>query len=385
MANDFLSTVIEDQAGNNILSGNISYYIVGSTDLTDSSSSNPNQHIYIPPVQEVMGCYFIPYMTLDDFEHYQVTLKSKYLTYNEKNKYYYDNTDGEIVRRVYQMKTLGKIVADFEPNFITGTDIGGNFKWQNEGKLWLAPYHYGCIADGISTPINYSLSMIDTSKPTQRIRLRTALNTQGMYQLYIEGYRGDTLGMVYNAVTPGNVLPTSNSAYLNYIANNQNQIKAQYMTQMLSSGTNALTTMNPMSLVSGAVGMVNTAIAETSKQADLKGSGFTLNNVGSDTLYRMQQGDVLHREVFGLKERELSMIASYFHLYGYAQNQLMTPNFKSRKYWNYIKTQDVHLNCNSCPKEHLLKLKSIFDNGVTVHHVERTAMHSAYHKDNVEV
>ena len=365
-----------------------------SENLSGTSEESPNQNIYIPPVEEVMGCYFIPYLSKDvDFTCIKTTLKDKYLTYNQSNTFTYSTEESlRQINRVYNMKSQSKLVATFEPNFVNGTDIGGDFNWRNEGKLWLPPYHYGCISDGISNPINYSLSMIDTSKSLQTIRLRTALNTQGMYQLYIDGYRGDHTGLVYNVVTSGNVLPTSNSAYLNYIASNQNQIKAQYMNQMLSTGMGMmgnLATGNIMgatsSLVGGITGMVSTAITETAKQADLKGSGFTLNNVGSDTLYKLQQGDVLHREVFGLKERELGMIASYFHLYGYAQNQMMTPNYKSRKYWNYVKTSDVHLKCNSCPKEHLQQLKQIFDNGVTVHHVERTGMHSAYHKDNVEV
>lgn len=386
MANDFLSTVVMNDADIKILSGNISYYLVASDDLSGTSEGSPNQHLYIPPVQEVMGCYFIPYLSKTDFSIIETTLKDKYLTYNNNSTLTYaTEEDLRKIQRIYKLNTTVKHVATFEPNFVSGKTVGGNFNWRNEGKLWLPPYHYGCISDGLSNPINYSLSMIDTTKSSQTIRLRTALNAQGMYQLYIDGYRGDDTGMVYNVVTSGNVLPTSNSAYLNYIANNQNQINAQYMTQMLSAGANALTTLNPMALVSGVVGMANTAITETAKQADLKGSGFTLNNVGNDTLYKMQQGDVLHIEVFSLKEKELEMIAKQFHLYGYAQNQLMKPTFKGRKYWNYLQTSDCHLKVPNCPKEHLQQLKQIFDNGVTVHHWSSGEMFANYDNDNYEI
>ena len=386
MANDFLSTVVLNNADIKILSGNISYYLVASEDLSGTSENSPNQHLYIPPVQEVMGCYFIPYLSKTDFSIIETTLKDKYLTYNNNSTLTYA-TDNDLrkIQRIYKLNTTVKHVATFEPNFVSGKTVGGNFNWRNEGKLWLPPYHYGCISDGLSNPINYSLSMIDTTKSSQTIRLRTALNAQGMYQLYIDGYRGDDTGMVYNVVTSGNVLPTSNSAYLNYIANNQNQINAQYMTQMLSAGANALTSLNPMALVGGVVGMANTAITETAKQADLKGSGFTLNNVGNDTLYKMQQGDVLHIEVFSLKEKELEMIAKQFHLYGYAQNQLMQPSFKGRKYWNYLQTSDCHLKVPNCPKEHLQQLKQIFDEGVTVWHKANGEMFENTEKDNVEL
>lgn len=386
MANDFLSTVVLNNADIKILSGNISYYLVASEDLSGTSETTPNQHLYIPPVQEVMGCYFIPYLSKTDFSIIETTLKDKYLTYNNNSTLNYATEDDlRKIQRIYKLNTTVKHVATFEPNFVSGKTIGGRFNWRNEGKMWLPPYHYGCISDGISNPINYSLSMIDTTKSSHSIRLRTALNAQGMYQLYIDGYRGDSTGMVYNVVTSGNVLPTSNSAYLNYIANNQNQINAQYMTQMLSAGANVLTSMNPMALVSGVVGMANTAITETAKQADLKGSGFTLNNVGNDTLYKMQQGDVLHLEVFSLKEKELEMIAKQFHLYGYAQNQLMQPTFKGRKYWNYLQTSDCHLKVHNCPKEHLQQLKEIFDNGVTVWHKANGEMFENTEKDNAEL
>ena len=63
----------------------------------------------------------------------------------------------------------------------------------------------------------------------------------------------------------------------------------------------------------------------------------------------------------------------------------MTPPITGRKYWNYVRTSDVNIKCNGCPKEHLAILKMIFNNGVTVHHVERAEMHSVYNKDNVEI
>ena len=47
MANDFLSTVVLNNADIKILSGNISYYLVASEDLSGTSEGSPNQHLYI--------------------------------------------------------------------------------------------------------------------------------------------------------------------------------------------------------------------------------------------------------------------------------------------------------------------------------------------------
>ena len=52
---------------------------------------------------------------------------------------------------------------------------------------------------------------------------------------------------------------------------------------------------------------------------------------------------------------------------------------------NYLKTQDVRLKVPNAPKSHLNQLKTIFDNGVTVWHVENGNMFENTEKDNVEV
>ena len=64
---------------------------------------------------------------------------------------------------------------------------------------------------------------------------------------------------------------------------------------------------------------------------------------------------------------------------------MMTPNISNRKYWNYIKTADVHLKVDRCPKEHLQILKAIFDNGATVWNMANGNMYENLNKDNVEI
>ena len=81
----------------------------------------------------------------------------------------------------------------------------------------------------------------------------------------------------------------------------------------------------------------------------------------------------------------MNKIALFFHQYGYAQNKLMQPSFKGRKYWNYLQTADCYLKVNNCPKEHLQQLKQIFDSGVTVWHWSNGEMFENTEKDNVEI
>ena len=60
-------------------------------------------------------------------------------------------------------------------------------------------------------------------------------------------------------------------------------------------------------------------------------------------------------------------IDDYFNMFGYKVNELKTPNITGRTYWNYVKT----IGCNitgDIPQEDIEKIKSMFNNGVTLWH-----------------
>lgn len=60
-------------------------------------------------------------------------------------------------------------------------------------------------------------------------------------------------------------------------------------------------------------------------------------------------------------------IDDYFSMFGYKVNELKIPNITGRTYWNYVKT----IGCNiigDIPQEDIEKIKSIFNNGVTLWH-----------------
>lgn len=57
----------------------------------------------------------------------------------------------------------------------------------------------------------------------------------------------------------------------------------------------------------------------------------------------------------------------YFDMYGYRVNEIKTPNTKTRRYWNYLETQNVNLEGN-IPQEALSELKQIYNAGITIWH-----------------
>ena len=64
----------------------------------------------------------------------------------------------------------------------------------------------------------------------------------------------------------------------------------------------------------------------------------------------------------------------------------MKPNLRSRQYYNYVKTIGVNISDSGIPKQHLEKLKSIYDSGVTIWHGDRDGMFVGdYSQNNYEV
>lgn len=60
-------------------------------------------------------------------------------------------------------------------------------------------------------------------------------------------------------------------------------------------------------------------------------------------------------------------IDDFFSMFGYKVNNVKVPNTHSRENWNYIQTIDVNID-GSIPADDMKKLKSIYNNGVTLWH-----------------
>ena len=70
---------------------------------------------------------------------------------------------------------------------------------------------------------------------------------------------------------------------------------------------------------------------------------------------------------YTIKYQFAKRIDDFFSMYGYATNELKTPNLNNRPYWNYIKTAGINILAD-IPQEDLQTIKNIFDNGVTLWH-----------------
>ena len=348
----------------------------------------------IPPVDSVINVNLMPYAHYADFS-YQSTG-----TIFDTERF---PTSGKLKDNI----TLCRCVAVKKPTAVLSTferysrdqyqQKGGKFNWKKETKLQQYPFSYIEFNDHLSTPLMIDPSAFQFGAPnTQSLSVRHHLNHMGIYMLYVAGYKGDTSGLNEGVVTQGLSLPTVSDSYMDYMARNQAQFKQSRINANINMGMTVfnavaglLSTDAGGNVASAVQGGVNSAMEIASLQAqerDLKSSPNTLKNNGGDTLFNYQATDkkmYLYR--YRLNDETCERLGWYFHLYGYKQNKHMIPDLKSRKRYNYIKTIQANIKTQGIAKEHVRRLTDIFNNGVTIWHVDNNITIKDYSLDNEEV
>ena len=310
------------------------------------------------------------------------------------------------------IKTLGTFKC-YSPS----KSIGGKRNWKNESRLYNYPYAFAMLTDNLNPPIEIKYHLCKNN--TNTIKVRNTISDRCSYGLFIEGYKGDSEGKMESMVSgDAHELPCSSSAYTTWYASNKNQVaqnvannsanafiqNSSLQKQLLPSLLSQVT-FNPMNMVQAGAGMyssylnnqmqqqlnnqntqntINMAMAQAN---DMKSTPNTMISMGSDVYYGLDKGNKkvnLYR--FGLTDEYYQKLGDYFAMFGYKQNKVMTINRRNRHYYNYIKTIGVNIKSSGVPRNHLEEIKSIYNNGVTIWHVDRNGVEVGdYSMDNYEV
>ena len=398
--NDFTYEALSDKG---VLSGELNYYMVLQYRLKAVGTGTTA----IPPLNSVMNCFYYPYMEgevgVTELSNRTVwkgcTAMSEVHTWQyplvfinmetemtKQNGMIFDfvqtavttdtNTKGHVLQpeKILFMPSAekDKVLFKFDAYPTKPTTVGGNtFTWKNESKCYQYPYRYLEFNDGLTEPFYVSPQHLKL-KANNEFHVRHALNAQGMYELYVKGYKGDDNGFYQAKQVNGIAVPINKDSYYNYMNENKSQRNLFYL--------NSLAQICSGNIVGGVTSVLN----NESKENDMKRLPDAIT-LGSSYDYELQKSIYLYEIEHQVNEQDMERIGLYFHQYGYAQNKIMSPTFTGRKYWNYLKTQDVRLKVANCPKSHLNQLKDIFNQGVTVWHVENGNMFENTEKDNVEL
>lgn len=123
---------------------------------------------------------------------------------------------------------------------------------------------------------------------------------------------------------------------------------------------------------------------------DLNNTPRSMMSTGSDVLFSLKNTlATIQLYRYGLTHVYKQRLGDYFAMYGYKQNKVMHINLRSRRDYNYIQTVGANITSSSqrrIPKDHLRKLSEIFDNGITIWHIDRNGgLFQDYSYDNTEI
>ena len=387
------------------LSGGLYYYLIPESKVRVVGEN----HFIIPPTEAVINVAYYPYLNGDETvlvrpvcfdinrfklpETLQVTKSSRSLY--RIGDFPLDDVKLGTFKR-YNIPTAAK-------------QAKGLFDWRREGKLFQYPFTKLEINDHVSTPFEIKPHLFSNSTNSQAIHVKHAINNMGMYLLYAPGYKSDSSGLIEGSVSSGLNIPTTSSFYMDHMARNQASLSASRQNAVIGMASGVVTgavsggalgaklgsAAGPWGIAAGAVlgagaGLITGSSGYRSalaQEKDAENSPATLRSSGGDVLFNMQVADGnLYAYRLQYPEEVMERIGWFFHLYGYKQNRVLLPDVRNRYFYNYIKTENVNLSSSGIPKEHLLKLRMIYDNGVTIWHADRSGVKLGdFSNDNYEI
>ena len=399
---DFYGDPVSQQKG--VSTGGLYYYLITDKKIKVASSKNS---VVIPPTESVVNVSYFPYL---DGE-------SRVLVYNvvfDADRFKLpDNVElgSQTLYRIGEFPFDDIKLGTFKRYNIptAAKQARGSFDWRREGKLFQYPFTKLEINDHVSTPFEIKPHLFNNSNNAQAVHVKHAINNMGMYLLYSPGYKSDSSGLMEGVITSGLNIPTTSSFYMDYMARNQASLSASRTNAKIGMASGVITgalsggalgaklgsAAGPWGIAAGAVlgagaGLITGSSgyrSALSQEQDAENSPATMRNTGGDVLFNMQVADGnLYAYRLQYPEEVMERIGWFFHLYGYKQNRVLLPDVRNRYFYNYIKTENVNLSSSGIPKEHLLKLRMIYDNGVTIWHADRSGVKLGdFSNDNYEI
>lgn len=339
----------------------------------------------------------------------------------------------EVIRIIEPVQTV-RPIGNFNLYKIPPLTIKGKRSWVNESRLYNYPFSFALLTDYLNPPMTIKYHLCSRQQ-SQQVGVRQTISDRCSYGLFVYNYKNDYRGNM-EAMVSGDAheLPCTSSAYSQWFATSKNQtqfgvnqgVQESFMQQrhgMQSAQLNQLGgavsgLMGTLgSALSGNIGgvlsstmgfgmnmlqgnMVQTQLRESgamqrqgiigasmAQQKDLRSTPNTLVSQGSDIMYGLKNGEKKVDLIrYMVNEEFARKIGDYFAMYGYKQNRLMRPNIRNRYYYNYIKTNGANIGGNGIPRDDLESLKQIFDNGVTIWHMDREGVTVGnYSMDNYEI
>lgn len=301
-----------------------------------------------------------------------------------------------------------------KPTWTTG---GIAYSEDGEPALYMAPYREDILCDGQGMP-QFSLPDRIRFSGNTALYVEPAIDPGGYSTAFELGrlYVSSPLPLVIHEHNQGMLgtrtvvdAPNGNiiaSKWLDYSLS-QRAIDLQYKKQtafvegiggMASSVSTGMITGNAAGILGGiASGLIGAGVTQEKYRLDRNYNDATIRNTPNQMAIVSDGGALIKNDAYMLnianvKLDDVSMqeAANRFMLNGYNLNMLMTPDWMSRRYFNFIKTRGINLNQAIPERKYRDQVEAIFDRGVTVWHINRMATDSLtyesfdYSRENIE-
>ena len=288
-----------------------------------------------------------------------------------------------------------------------------NRNYINESRLLNYPYRTIMFTSNVFEPFQVIPHLLDADLSNNKVKLNSvsAINPGGNFYVYVDYYKGDTQNVLERQYSTTSLdLPNTSSAYSNYMSTQKAQSSFAVKNQLLQSSLMPIQgALNGVASGGSIAGMIGGGIfgaasgafsgamsagqaigANMAMKQDLITTPKSLSSIGGDIMTKL--GNDLNTFVVAsemvIMEEYQQRLGDYFAMYGYKQNKVLFlhNHLRTRYYYNYIKTVGCNVSGTGVPKEHLNKIKAIFDKGVTLWHVDRNGgKFMDYSKDNSEM
>ena len=262
-------------------------------------------------------------------------------------------------------KTFEPLSVDIEDLSITNEK-----SIEFEPKLKSNPYSFIQLSDNQSSPLKVYQENIHENLALNYIQ---AIGVQSKTKMYLSGYNSDN-GKFFNSINNTiSELPLLNNAYISYMASNKASattgVALNVAMGVASLGFGIATGGIGLAVGAGGAMSVASKIAnDMMKKQDLKDTPDTIRQVGNNAEFDLiDQNYLIEYAKFEIKEQFMQKAFDYFFNFGYQANCFKVPDVQSRFYFNHIHTQGVNITAD-LNTDIIQKLKSIYNNGVTVWH-----------------
>lgn len=233
------------------------------------------------------------------------------------------------------------------------------------------PYTYYVLSDGETEPLILKPQYM---KSISTIKSKYALSNQPIERYYVEGYKNDITGNIYN-ITNFNqmMLPTATNEGISYMNSNATSITQNRKNMYTDNILNAINVVGSaiatsgMSLIGGGVGSVISGISSiqcaNARNKDLALTPSSINSFGTPSTRQAFGTNSVNLIKYTVNDKIKNKIENYCKNYGNLYNNYASIDIK--EYKGYIKFVDIDID-SGIDNIHLNKIIEILERGIYI-------------------